>query len=405
MPVWNGSGKPRDLSPSPHPALPMISSLIRFLPLFLLGVVPVAWAKPPSTLPTGVATLDLYADGSRLHLLVAETTAAGEIPLLHYLSTDEGQSWEGPHPLATGQPAPFAPHRGFDPQIAAQGDSLVAAWTTAGTDRFGSGPIATARSQDGGRSWEAGPNPADDGLTTGHGFLDLAVGPDRSFHLVWLDSRDGRQGLRYTRSSDQGKTWVPNFTLQAGTCECCRNTLALDLSGQPAVLYRDHHPRDMKLIQAKNGVWQSARIAGAFRWEFDGCPHAGGGLAFTASGGHALVWTGREEQMGVHHIPPDGPSQRLGDDSALHPDLAASAEGVLLAVWQQSADEGSASPLRYSLSKDEGRQWSPPRAIPEAGSRATHPRAVALPGSFVVAWTETPEAGVSQWRTVRLPLP
>src|SRR5690606_32682217 len=145
-----------------------------------------------------------------------------------------------------GQAPPFSPHRGMDPRIAASRDRLVAVWTTAGTDAWGSGPLASAFSRDGGRTWEVGPNPSDSGLTTGHGFHDLAADAEGTFHLVWLDSRDGRQGLRYSRSRDGGRTWEANRTLATDTCQCCRNTLATGPGGEVGVLYRYGDPRDMR---------------------------------------------------------------------------------------------------------------------------------------------------------------
>ena len=96
---------------------------------------------------------------------------------------------------------------------------------TAGTDKWGSGPMATALSNDGGATWRPGPKPADDGSTTGHGFIDIVADDVGILHLTWLDSRDGKQGLRYARSEDAGKTWAVNITAKAGTCECCSNAI------------------------------------------------------------------------------------------------------------------------------------------------------------------------------------
>ena len=99
----------------------------------------------------------------------------------------------------------------MDAQLAAapDGQHLVAAWTTAGTqDRFGRGPIATAVSADGGATWAPGPNPADDGLSTGHAFLDLACDAKGSFHLVWLDGRNAVAADRAIASAEWAQ--MPN---------------------------------------------------------------------------------------------------------------------------------------------------------------------------------------------------
>ncbi len=374
------------------------------LAILTLNAVVSLDAKPPTAPTPGVRALDLYADGKRAHLLTAEIVDDGPAHLLHRVSADGGETWSKARRVDAGMPSAFSPHHGFDPQIAANGQRLVAAWTTAGTDRWGSGPIATALSEDGGATWRPGPNPADDGLTTGHGFLDLAVDAGGAFHLVWLDSRDGKQGLRHASSLDGGTTWSANRTLKAGTCECCRNTLAIDPDGHPAVLFRDHDPRDMKVVFTKKGEWQPPLVAGDFGWKFEGCPHVGGGLAATRSGLHALVWTGSEADPGIHHVRPGAESRRLGGSGAIHPDLAADAEGTLLAVWQERTEEGSV--LHHTLSNDEGVTWSEPRPLSQAGLSATHPRVVSAgPARFLVVWTETPEGSHSRWRSVRVPAP
>ncbi|NLT71998.1 MAG: exo-alpha-sialidase [Verrucomicrobiaceae bacterium] len=371
------------------------------LAALVLGIAAALEAKPHAEAVAGVFAIDVFADGSRMHLLVAETTSDEGARLFHRTSVDGGVTWSESRRVDAAMPPPFSPHRGFDPQIAAAGDLLVAAWTTAGTDRWGSGPIATARSEDGGVTWRQGPNPADDGLTTGHGFLDLAVDAEGAFHLVWLDSRDGRQGLRHAKSSDGGASWSPNRTLQAGTCECCRNTLATGPDGTVAVLFRGHDPRDMKVISSKNNEWREPLTAGDFAWKFDGCPHAGGGLAVTAAALHALVWTGSETHAGVHYVRPGGAAHRLGDPSATHPDLAATREGVLLAVWQERNEEGVV--LRHTLSDDEGANWSDPQSIARAAATATHPRVVAGRDGFLIVWTETPEGAAARWSSAWIP--
>lgn len=360
-------------------------------------------AKPPAEAVAGVSAIDVFADGSRIHLLVAETTGDEDARLFHRTSADGGTTWSESRRVDAGLAPPFSPHRGFDPQIAAAGDQLVAAWTTAGTDRWGSGPVATARSEDGGVTWNPGPNPADDGLTTGHGFLDLAVDAEGAFHLVWLDSRDGRQGLRHARSTDGGANWSGNRTLKAGTCECCRNTLATGPDGTVAVLFRDHDPRDMKVLVTREGKWrETPLVAGDFGWKFDGCPHAGGGLAATPSGLHALVWTGSEAHVGVHYVRPGGGTdRRLGGPSATHPDLAAATDGALLAVWQERNEEGVV--LRHTLSADEGATWSDPRAVVGADPTATHPRVVAGRDGFLIVWTERPEGAPARWSSAWIP--
>ena len=77
---------------------------------------------------------------------------------------------------------------------------------------------------------------------------------------------------------------------------------------QLAVLYRDKDPRDMALAVSEDGgvTWDRLGHVGAFGRGFDGCPHVGGGLGVTFAGSeqllHAVVWTGKEADAGVHAL-------------------------------------------------------------------------------------------------------
>jgi hypothetical protein len=281
--------------------------------------------------------------------------------------------------------------RGDDARLAARGEALVAVWGTDGTGFGGSGPLASAHSSDGGATWRSGDNPADDGLTTGHGYIALAATPD-AVHAVWLDSRDKRQGLRHARSSDGGRTWQRNITIAPGTCECCWNSLVDDEHGVH-VLYRGKIPRDMRLATLAAGKWTQRGPVGRFGWKINACPETGGALASGISALHALVWTQRTGREGLHYLRSrDGGAtwsapRRMGTAAAQHSDLALRADGVLAGVW----DEDGA--LYLASSTDDGKRWSAPRRLAAAGSEASHPRIVSTREGFLVVWTQAGKAG------------
>jgi hypothetical protein len=265
-------------------------------------------------------------------------------------------------------------------------------------------------SEDGGRTWSPGANPADDGSTSGHGYADLAADRRGRFHLVWLDGRGGRQGLR-AASSDDGRRWSANRTLDDATCECCPNRLAMAGDGTAYVLYRDTEPRDMAVASTTDGgqSWTRRGTAGAFGWRFEGCPHVGGGLSVGGMGNvrtlSALLWTGQDDAAGVHVLTSaDGVAwQQTGFEPRArgrHGDLAASGE-ALAAVWDER-QEGTTVVLR-SLSTDGGRTWTPPLRLSSAGVRASHPLVVPTgPGRFLAGWTEAAGTGPLAWRTAVL---
>jgi hypothetical protein len=393
--------------------------------------------------------------------------------LFHARSPDGGRSF-GPatrigDDWATTPPSPggqggagdagvsvHAPHRGTDPQIAAAGNRVIAVWTSPGTSKWGTGPLAVAISNDGGRTWSRGGNPADDNSTDGHGFIDVAADPAGGFHAVWLDGRDGDTGLRVA-SSDDGIEWRANASVDAVTCQCCWNDLAMLGPGRLAVLYRDRDPRDMAVAVSEDGArsWQRRGTAGAFGWKVEGCPHVGGGLAVlagapragsagagaafdrastsgsagdaaavgraTANGRatasvratgsgpatataetlHALVWTGAPDHVGLYDVASrDGgrtweEPRQLGGRGARHGDLAVAA-GELVAAW----DEGAAI---YASRSTDGSTWGEPRRLTSASVRASHPLVIATASGALVLWTEsTGEDGApARWVAAR----
>lgn len=357
---------------------------------------------------TGVVSLDVYAQGAHLYLL---TAVAGTPAVLQYQqSSDGGATWSSPVPVGVGQPAPDPIHRGMDAQIAADpdGQHLLAVWTTAGTqDKYGRGPIATACSSDSGKTWSPGPNPADDGLSTGHAFLDLAADDHGSFHLVWLDGRNQEtgKGLRYARSDDHGLSWTRNKTLDPETCECCWNTLVTRPDGKVAILYRNKDPRDMAILQSADAghTWSEPITVGGFDWGATVCPHVGGGLAFGADGaGFATVWTGAGEHSGAYLLTSSDKGAtwstpvRLGNDHhAWHTDIAADSQGHVAAVYDARTDTTSA--IFAVTSPDNGKTWSTPRRLTPPGESADHPRVVPIPGGFRVFWTDA-----AKWTSVKL---
>jgi photosystem II stability/assembly factor-like uncharacterized protein len=365
----------------------------------------------------GVVSLDIYptTGGPQLHLLTATGSPAH---LIYQRSDDAGQTWSAPVPVGENQPPPSPIHRGMDAQLAASPDGthLLAAWTTAGaSDRFGRGPIATAYSADSGHTWTPGPNPADDGLATGHAFLDLACDAKGSFHLVWLDGRDNAtgKGLRYARSDDGGHSWTRNQTLDPQTCECCWNTLVAAPDGRLLLLYRNCDPRDMSLLTSPDGghAWSpDPTPVGPFHWEATVCPHVGGGLSLGAN--HTLfatVWTGAGDQAGGYLLTsPDAghtwaTPTRLGTGlRAWHTDVAADpATGRVTAVWDARTDT---TPAIFAItSSDNGRTWSTPRRLTPPGTTATHPRVVPTPAGFRALWTQSTDANpTSVWTSVQL---
>jgi hypothetical protein len=346
--------------------------------------------------------LDAWSQGDTVDVLWAAPGPDSGYQIFHARSLDGGRSFGAATRIGAEWANVHAPHRGTDPQIAAAGSRVVAVWTSPGTSKWGTGPLAVAVSNDGSRTWSRGGNPADDNSTDGHGFIDVAADPAGGFHAVWLDGRDGDSGLRVASSAD-GVIWRANANVDAVTCQCCWNDLAVLGPGRLAVLYRDRDPRDMAVAVTEDGArsWERRGTAGEFGWKVDGCPHVGGGLALLGATLHAVVWTGAPDRAGLYDVASaDGGRHwseplELGGRGARHGDLAV-ARGALVAAW----DEGAAI---YAARSADGKTWSEPRRLNDTAARASHPLVAATASGALVLWTESggEDGAPTRWAAAR----
>lgn len=345
----------------------------------------------------GVSSLDVYREKNVIHVLVAGQSTTSKMATARYLRSDDGgRYWSPAITLEQSIPPPTLARRGNDVQIAATRERILAVWQTAG-EFPGMGPIVIAMSSDGGKTWKTGNTP---GVGGDQAHMDLGADRQGNFHMVWLDDREekGYQGLRYARSTDGGQHWEVSVTLDDSTCSCCWNTLGVTPEGQVQVLYRDLKPHDMSLVQSTDGGrhWQHAGSVGDFRWDFDGCPHAGGGLAYVTEDNntilHSIVWTGYGNNTGLHYLRSDNNgkrwtlSRRIGTDEALHSDITVIDRQHLAAVWDTLSADGGA--IYMAASRDNGMTWSTPKRLSQLGTSATHPRIVTTPHGALTIWTE-----------------
>jgi hypothetical protein len=353
-----------------------------------------------------VISFDVAVNHGKVHVLVAgKLSEKNSRVVMRYLSSDDG----GEHWTTTvdvdNQTNPIV-MRGNDVQIAAAGNDLVAIWQTKG-ELPGMGPMVSRYSHDGGLSWHVGANPA--GENNGdQAHIDVIADSKGLFHAAWLadPEENGYQSLRYARSVDGGEHWQASLKLDDSTCSCCWNTLAVSPSGVLNVLYRDMKPRDMALMQSfdQGATWQRTSTVGEFEWQFEGCPHIGGGLASAGDTLQASVWTGVEGKAGLYalHSADNGKvwsiPQALGG-MASHSDIAVDNQRVAV-IWDERGPEGSS--IFVAQSKDGGLAWSTPVNLSSTGNMATHPRIILASQGFLAMWTEKHGKQSSQWMVKRL---
>jgi hypothetical protein len=321
---------------------------------------------------------------------------------------DGGKTWAQPVRVDGGLPTPHEPHRSNDPQVASNGRQVIAVWGSAGRGFRGSGPMVAAVSDDGGATWRRGANPADDNRHDGHGFSDLIARGNR-FHLTWLDSRNGAQGVRYASSDNAGATWSANASVKSASCECCWNTLLPGPGRALYLLFRNKAPRDMGLaFSADDGAtWMPRGAVGAFNWQIEACPHTGGALALTGLRGaerlHAVVWTGKADSRGLHFLTSRdrgtswSPGVRLGGEYAQRADLAARGD-ELVTAWDEPVGQHGA--VFIARSKNNGEEWSKPVKLSSENAHAMYPRVVVARSNLLVFWTEAASGEEAKLRIV-----
>lgn len=379
-----------------------MTTTVRFaLLIALLTPATVAVQAPAATPPRGTTALDVFAHDDVVDLLVAVDAGDG-FRLEHRRSRDYGRTFGDPVVIAPATGRLTTPGRNTDPQIAARGDRLVAAWTAPGTSAWGGGPLLTAISSDGGRTWQAGPSPDDQGQAIEQAFIDLTDDDAGRLHAVWLDSRGGRMGLRSAVSNDWGQRWSANGTIDTVTCECCWNILARGWGGSLLALYRDV-PRDMAVARTTGNGWARSATVAPFNWGAELCPDVGGALVRGTGADtlHALVWTGEEAARGLYVASSSDngatwrPPVRVGSADAWHGDLTRSGD-TLLAAWDVNTPNDVH--IEWAWSVDAGRTWSTGGRLTPPGVRATHPKVTPTPDGAMVYWTERAGGVASRWR-------
>lgn len=261
--------------------------------------------------------------------------------------------------------------------------------------RFPASDLRLARSDDGGRTFSPAVtvNP-DAGFPTSHHFHNLAVGPQGTVFVSWLDGSakdraaraqadavsgtemtDGTHGARghhggghsvsedalpgtalhVARSVDRGRTFAPGVVVAEGTCQCCRTALAVAGDGTLYVAWRHifgEHIRDMAIARSEDdgATFSTPARVHADEWQINGCPHSGPAVAVDAQDRVTVAWyTGAETAAGVYRA--------TSTDGGLTFDAPAQLTGPVpiaqVAATQADAHEGALiaweHPLRDSL--------------------------------------------------------
>ena len=190
---------------------------------------------------------------------------------------------------------------------------IVVLWTARGDATA----IRTARSRDGGRTFEPPVTLQASAAPGDRGWPSLALDSRGTAHAIWLDHRklaagrvpgaprvkhapgehDGvamaqKSGLYYATA---GKAASTERELSPGVCYCCKTALAIGPDGSVYAAWRHVFPgnlRDMAFTSSRDGGRTFAPPVRVSEdgWAINGCPDDGPALAVDRTGAVHLVW-------------------------------------------------------------------------------------------------------------------
>jgi hypothetical protein len=432
----------------------MVSVFRSFVFLVVASIAAVGAAPAPDDAPVtvavagrGNANVSIAASQS---LVVAAWGASreGAADVYAAVSRDGGRSF-GPPIRVNATPGEAALGGERAPRVAiasrAGGPAIAVLWTAKAPARAGAatgtppaGPvIRLAESTDLGGTFAAPIDLSGRDAPGIRGWAALAAGADGAWYAAWLDGRaeaakraaaaaagtpaagasaagghhhhggsTGTGPLQEVYYRVIGRDAQTAEALGAtGVCFCCKTGIlgpgatgaARPGSREMVLAWRHIFPnseRDIAMSVLDPAHGRPGRLVrvSADRWQLQGCPDDGPGLAASGSGTVHVVWPTLAEpgapdagpEKAIYHArTTDGrtftPRRRLDrpGSGAAHPVVAALASGPAVALWDEVADgvrRVVAQPIREP-------------AAPQVLGPGVYPSVAALDDAFVVAWT------------------
>ena len=372
------------------------------------------------------------------------SSPAGVSDVYIAVSRDSGQTFAAPvrandvpgDARLTGEQPPqvaLVPRAGREPAI-------VVVWTTKGEKGT---RLLQARSDDGGRSFGRSlPVPGTD-ASGNRGWQAVNVDPSGRVNVVWLDHRElaadssmekmhhehgAGQKVNGVVMAQKSKLYFASLDgsltprgITGGVCYCCKTALASGPGGRIYAAWRHVYQgnlRDMAFTLSRDGgrsFAEPVRVS-QDQWMLEGCPDDGPSMAVDDSARVHVVWPtlvpgekNSDPTIGIFYASSaDGSSfsarERIPTEGIPHhPRLVATADGQLVAAWDESAGGTRRIAIGRGRRDRNGHIAFRRETLSPAEGPSVYPAIALATDSVIVAWTNGSSA-TSTIRVVRLPL-
>ena len=274
--------------------------------------------------------------------------------------------------------------------------------------------LRLARSMNWGKSFGKS-IPIDPSSPASQSFYTMALAPDGTIYVAWLDGRDrgqGKQGtsaLYLAKSNNHGQSFEKSVRVALNVCPCCRPAMAFGEEKTFYVGWRgvlENDIRDIFLAASMDGgaTFASPNRVADDNWQINGCPHSGPSLATldgilfaswrTVSDNRSHLYTAWSSDRGAHFSLKAEADSNLLD--ANHPRLLRlqGTVGLAFQAREASAQNGWGKLDIYFRQIDKFGVFSPLQRLGHAEGSATYPTLLfESPDHLFVAWTEGSSEG------------
>jgi hypothetical protein len=367
----------------------------------------------------------------------------GKTDVFVAVSRDAGRSFGSPVQVNTvpGEVrlgGEMAPRVALAPGGASGDPEIAVLWTARGETT----EIKTARSRNGGKTFDRPVTLQSSGAPGDRGWPALALDRQGTAHAIWLDHRglaagrvpgaghtahatgaahDGvamaqKSGLYYAAATGSAST---ERELTKGVCYCCKTALAAGPDGALYAAWRHVYAgnvRDMAFTVSRDGgrsFSPPVRVS-EDGWAIDGCPDDGPAIAVDAGGTVHLVWpnvVGGPNPEGAlfYASTRDGrtftPRTRiptLGSPRASHPQIVLDRAGRIVVAWDEVIKgQRVAAARELEVKQNQPVEFGSVVTL-SSGGPGMYPVLAAIGSDVLAVWTTGGEASVIQLRAIRL---